>query len=131
MGVGEGTGSGTDRTWPARHAGGYPPGWQVRYRGRRERTPFGASGPRAGQERIGTIVGPTLRDEHTGTTWVAVRPFCAAPHTPLRLVRATDIIDAQPPGEPAPTTAVDDDEDERHVVVVELPGPRSGDDPPG
>jgi hypothetical protein len=121
MGVGEGTESGADRTWPARHGGGYPPGWQVRYRGRRERTAFGAGDPRVGQERIGTIAGPTLRDEHTGATWVAVRPFCAAPHTPLRLVRATDIIDARPPGEPAPATDVDD-EDQRHPVVVELPG---------
>jgi hypothetical protein len=108
---------GTDATWPARHDGGYPPGWQVRYRRRRGRTALGAAGPRVGQERIGTIAGPTLRDEHTGTTWVAVRPFCAAPHTPLRMVRATDIIDARPPGEPAPTTAVADDEDQDRVVV--------------
>jgi hypothetical protein len=126
-----GTESGTDRTWPTRHGGGYPPGWQVRYRGRPERTAFGASGPHADQERIGTIAGPALRDEHTGTTWVAVRPFCAAPHTPLKLVRAKDIIDARPPGEPAPTTAVDDDEDQRQVVVVELSEHRSGDDPAG
>lgn len=123
MGVDEGGAAGADRTWPARHGGGYPPGWQVRYRGRRrERTASAAAGPRAGQERIGTIAGPTLRDEHTGTTWVAVRPFCAAPHTPLRLVRATDIIDARPPGEPPPPTASEDDEDQPHAVVVELPG---------
>jgi hypothetical protein len=109
MSTGEGTEPGTGRTWPVRHGGGYPPGWQVRYRGRRPRTVFGTNAPRTGQERIGTIAGPTLRDEHTGTTWVAVRPFCAAPHTPLRLVRAKDIIDAQPPDEPDPTTAVDDE----------------------
>ncbi|WP_086850608.1 hypothetical protein [Amycolatopsis kentuckyensis] len=121
MGTAEGTGAGADRTWPARHGGGYPPGWQVRYRGRRARTDPGLAGPPAGQERIGTIARPTLRDEHTGVTWVAVRPFCAAPHTPLRLVRATDIIDARPPGEPAPATTVVDDEDRDPVVVVELP----------
>jgi hypothetical protein len=121
MGTAEGTGSGTDRTWPTRHGGGYPPGWQVRYRGRRARTAPGPAGSRAGQERIGTIAGPTLRDEHTGTTWVAIRPFCAAPDTPLKLVRATDILDARPPGEPAPTTPSEDDEDQHHPVVVELP----------
>lgn len=114
-----GTESGTDRTWPTRHGGGYPPGWQVRYRGRPERTAFG------------TIAGPALRDEHTGTTWVAVRPFRAAPKTPLKLVRAKDIIDARPPGEPPPTTAADDDEDQRRVMVVELSEHRAGDDPPG
>ncbi|MEU4520362.1 hypothetical protein AB0F52_16895 [Amycolatopsis sp. NPDC024027] len=109
MSTGEGTEPGTGRTWPVRHGGGYPPGWQVRYRGRRSPTVSGTNGPRTGQERIGTIAGPTLRDEHTGTTWVAVRPFCAAPHTPRRLVRANDIIDAQPPDEPDPATAVDDE----------------------
>ncbi|MEV4049767.1 hypothetical protein AB0J55_01165 [Amycolatopsis sp. NPDC049688] len=127
MGTGEGTEAGADRSWPARHGGGYPPGWQVRYRGRRNRTGPGAAGPRAGQERIGTIAGPSLRDEHTGTTWVPVRPFCAAPDTPLRLVRAADIIDARPPGEPAP--AADNDDDRDRAVIVELPAPEPGDHP--
>jgi hypothetical protein len=101
---------------------GYPPGWQVRYRGRREQTPPGAgAGAGASRERIGTIAGPSLRDEHTSTTWVRVRPFCATPDTPLRLVRSTDILDARPPGEPIPPTPAADDEDEHRTVVVELP----------
>ncbi|MEV5714577.1 hypothetical protein AB0L41_11805 [Amycolatopsis mediterranei] len=53
--------------------GGYPPGRQVRYRGRRP-----AAGLRQSRERIGTTVGPSLRAEHTGTTWVPVRLFCTA-----------------------------------------------------
>ncbi len=128
MGTAEGTESRADRTWPTRHGGGYPPGWQVRYRGRQERTALGVAGPRAGQERIGTIAGPSLRAEHTGTTWVPIRPFCAVSGTPLTLVRATDIIDARPPDDPVATGAVDD-EDEDRVVVAELPEPGSGDDP--
>jgi hypothetical protein len=97
---------------------GYPPGWQVRYRGRREQ---GWPGAAESRERIGTIAGPSLRDEHTSTTWVRVRPFCATPDTPLRLVRSTDILDARPPGEPIPPAPADDDEDEHRTVVVELP----------
>ncbi|WP_410640713.1 hypothetical protein [Amycolatopsis sp. lyj-346] len=120
MGTAEGPEPGADRAWPARHGGGYPPGWQVRYRGRRERTPPGAAGTRAGQERIGTIAGPALRDEHTGTTWVPVRPFCATPDTPLRPVRANDILDAYPPGESDPAEAADDG-DRGDAVVVKLP----------
>lgn len=118
MGMAEGTGSGADRVWPTRHGGGYPPGWQVRYRGRRERPAPGMAGLRAEQERIGTIAGPALRDENTGTTWVPVRPFCAAPNTPLKLVRANDILDARSSVEPAPADAVDDDRN--RAVVVEL-----------
>ncbi|MDT7796754.1 MAG: hypothetical protein QOI78_187 [Actinomycetota bacterium] len=96
-------------------AEGYPPGWQVRYRGRGDQA--GAS-----RERIGTIAGPSLRDEHTSTTWVRVRPFCATPDTPLRLIRATDILDARPPGEPIPPTPLAEVVvDEHRTVVVELP----------
>jgi hypothetical protein len=101
---------------------GYPPGWQVRYRGRRERALPGA-GAGESRERIGTIAGPSLRDEHTSTTWVRIRPFCATPDTPLRLVRSTDILDARPPGEPLPPPPALDDEDEdedEDTVVVEL-----------
>ncbi|MEV7098307.1 hypothetical protein AB0M80_36255 [Amycolatopsis sp. NPDC051045] len=127
MGTAEGTGSGTDRAWSAGHDG-YPRGWQVRYRGRRERTAPGWAGPRAAQERIGTIAGPELRDEHTGTTWVPVRPFRAAPGTPVKLVRANDIVVARPPGEPAPTETADDD-DRIPAVVVELPGRGPGGHP--
>ncbi|SED63278.1 hypothetical protein SAMN04489727_8665 [Amycolatopsis tolypomycina] len=128
MGMAEGSESGADRTWPTRHGGGYPKGWQVRYRGRREGTALGFASPRARQDRIGTVAGPSLRAEHTGTTWVPVRPFCAVSGTPLKLVRATDIIDARPPGEPVATGAADD-EDEDGVVVVEPPDRGSGDDP--
>ncbi|WP_326958742.1 hypothetical protein [Amycolatopsis sp. NBC_01286] len=97
--------------------GVYPPGWQVRYRGRREPS---MPGLRTSRERIGTIAGPTLRDEHTCTTWVRVRPFRAAPGTPLRLVRSTDILDARPPGGPMPPPPANDD-DEGRTVVIELP----------
>jgi hypothetical protein len=111
MGTGEGTG--TDRHWPARHGGGYPPGWQVRYRGRRRLAV-------PAYDLIGTIAGPGLRDEHTGITWVPVRPRTATTGTPPALVRAQDILDARPPGEPDFGTAVADD-DEAREVVVELP----------
>ncbi|MEV6899231.1 hypothetical protein [Amycolatopsis sp. NPDC051372] len=49
------------------------------------------------QEKTGTIAGRSLRDEHTSTTWVPVRPRGAAADTPVSLVRATDILDARPP----------------------------------
>jgi hypothetical protein len=101
--------------------GGYPPGWQVRYRGRREPT---IPGMRTSRERIGTIAGPSLRDEHTSTTWVRVRPFRATPETPLRLVRSTDILDARPPDEPLPPSPADNDGDgdgDGRTVVIELP----------
>ncbi|WP_328618163.1 hypothetical protein OHS18_20685 [Amycolatopsis sp. NBC_00355] len=98
--------------------GGYPQGWQVRYRGRREPS---MPGLRTSPERIGTIAGPCLRDEHTSTTWVRVRPFRATPETPLRLVRSTDILDARPPGEPLPPRPADDDDTGKRTVVLELP----------
>jgi hypothetical protein len=120
MGTAEGTGSGTDPDRPA-GPGGYPTGWQVRYRGRRARTGPGWAGPRAAQERIGTIAGPELRDEHTGTTWVPVRPFRAASGTPVRPVRVNDILYARPPGELPPTEATPD-ADRNCAVVIELPG---------
>jgi hypothetical protein len=116
MGTAEGPETGTDRSLPARHGGGYPPGWRVRYHGSR---------PRSSQERIGTVAGPSLRDEHTGITWVPVRPFRATPQTPVRLVRATDILDARPPDQPLPAKA----EDLPRTVVVELPVRRPGGDP--
>jgi hypothetical protein len=108
-------GTGRDRLWPARHGGGYPPGWQVRYRRRRQ--PVAAA-----HDLIGTIAGPSLRDEHTSTTWVPVRPRAAAPDTPPSLVRAQDILDARPPGEPALGNAADEGEARHREVVVELPG---------
>ncbi|UOX90868.1 hypothetical protein MUY14_09650 [Amycolatopsis sp. FBCC-B4732] len=121
MGEAGGTEPGTDRSWPARHGGGYPRGWQVRYRGRR---PGRGSPPPP--ELIGIIAGPSLRDEHTSTTWVPVRPYRAAPDTPLKLVRAADILDARPPGGgPAPAAA---DEDRERV---EPPGTDPGAGPAG
>ena len=111
MGTGEGTG--TDRRWPARHGGGYPPGWQVRYRGRRRMAG-------SADDLIGTIAGPALRDEHTATTWVPVRPRTGTTGKPQVLVRAQDILDARPPGEPGFETAVASG-DEAREVVVELP----------
>lgn len=103
-----------ERAWPTRHGGGYPPGWQVRYRCRIHRSYRAASGsygssargsaakvPAPGwQERGGTVAGRSLRDEHTGTTWVPVRPYEAAADSPADLVRATDILDARPPDTP-------------------------------
>lgn len=45
----------------------------------------------------GVVAGRGLRDVHTNTTWVPVRPDDAPEDTPARLVRATDILDATPP----------------------------------
>jgi len=88
----------TYRAWPTRHGGGYPPGWLVRYRSRVGRTrPASCSAP-LWREHVGTVAGHSLRDEHTSTTWVPVRPQGAASDEPVSLVRATDILDAQPPG---------------------------------
>ncbi|WP_158633112.1 hypothetical protein [Amycolatopsis sp. WAC 01376] len=47
--------------------------------------------------RTGTVAGCSLRDEHTGTTWVPVRPDGVPTDAPARVVRATDILDASPP----------------------------------
>ena len=89
------------RAWPSRHGGGYPAGWHVRYRSRAPRAGSG-SGARATpiwREHLGTIAGRSLRDEHTSTTWVPVRPRGVSTDTPASLVRATDILDARPPAE--------------------------------
>jgi len=122
--MGTGDGPGTDRHWPARHGGGYPPGWQVRYR---------RKFPVTAHDLFGTIAGPSLRDEHTSTTWVPVRPRTAAPDTPPNLVRAQDILDARPPGEPALERAADDDGAgaRRRKVVVELRGRKPDGHPAG
>ena len=91
-----------ERSWPTRHGGGYPPGWQVSYRCRTHRGTRDAANIPAPdwREQDGTVAGRSLRDEHTGTTWVPVRPHEAAPDAPADLVRATDILDARPPGTP-------------------------------
>jgi len=91
----------TRRAWPVRHGGGYPPGWHVRYRSRAPRAVSGSGirGTSAWRERLGTVAGRSLRDEHTSTTWVPVRPRGASTDTPASLVRATDILDARPPAE--------------------------------
>lgn len=88
----------TRRAWPTRHGGGYPSGWHVRYRSRAPRSTSGVGTP-AWRERLGTVAGRSLRDEHTSTTWVPVRPRGASTDTPASLVRATDILDARPPAE--------------------------------
>lgn len=91
----------THRAWPTSHGGGYPPGWHVRYRSRAPRAGSG-SGARTTptwREHLGTVAGRSLRDEHTSTTWVPVRPRGATTDTPASLVRATDILDARPPAE--------------------------------
>jgi hypothetical protein len=85
------------RAWPARHGGGYPPGWYVHYRYRRRARPASCAAPEW-HERVGTVAGRSLRDEHTSTTWVPVRPHDCPTDTPVSLVRATDILDAHPPG---------------------------------
>jgi hypothetical protein len=88
--------------WPTRHGGGYPPGWSVRYRyrGRAVRgRPASRTAP-VWREHVGTVAGHSLRDEHTSTTWVPVRPHCSASDGPVNLVRATDILDAHPPSAP-------------------------------
>ncbi|MFJ1758791.1 hypothetical protein ACIOD2_00660 [Amycolatopsis sp. NPDC088138] len=82
------------RAWPARHGGGYPPGWYVHYRHRAR--PASCANPEW-HERVGTVAGRSLRDEHTSTTWVPVRPCDSPSDTPVSLVRATDILDARPP----------------------------------
>jgi hypothetical protein len=88
----------TSRAWPTRHGGGYPPGWLIRYRRRAGRAkPASCAAPVWG-EHAGTVAGRSLRDEHTSTTWVPVRPQGAAADGQVSLVRATDIVDARPPG---------------------------------
>ena len=84
------------RDWPTRHGGAYPPGWLVRYRSRVRRTGSPCAAP-VWCEHLGTVTGHSLRDEHTSTTWVPVRPQGAAADAPAGLVRATDILDAHPP----------------------------------
>ncbi|MGK3201117.1 hypothetical protein [Amycolatopsis sp. MEPSY49] len=81
------------RAWPTRRGGGYPPGRLVRYRSRVRRA--GAPG---WHEQVGTVAGHSLRDEHTSTTWVPVRPRGSPADVPASLVRATDILDAHPQG---------------------------------
>jgi hypothetical protein len=49
-------------------------------------------------EHAGTVAGHSLRDEHTSTTWVPIRPQGSADDEHVDLVRATDIVDARPPG---------------------------------
>jgi len=95
--VGRTTGS-AYRTWPTRHGGGYPPGWHVRYRYRTGRARPASCATPVWNEHLGTVAGHSLRDEHTSTTWVPVRPHGSATDTPVSLVRATDILDARPPG---------------------------------
>jgi hypothetical protein len=75
-----------------RHGGGYPPGWLVRYR----RRCVTSTGP-IWLEAVGVVSGPCLRDVHTNTTWVPLRPRDAAPDMPPQLVRATDFLYAECP----------------------------------
>ncbi|GAA1939569.1 hypothetical protein [Amycolatopsis minnesotensis] len=94
------------RAVPKRHGGGYPPGWHVRYRERAYPMRRRPGEPNTRWcETTGVVIGRGLRDVHTNTTWVPVRPDDAPEDTPARLVRATDILDATPPdapGIPAP-----------------------------
>lgn len=90
--VGPTTGN-TYRAWPTRNPDGFPPGWLVRYRSRVGRP---EPGP-LWREHVGTVAGHGLRDEHTSTTWVPVRPRGSASDRQVSLVRATDILDAHPP----------------------------------
>ncbi|MEV7099763.1 hypothetical protein AB0M80_43810 [Amycolatopsis sp. NPDC051045] len=88
----------TTRAWPTRHGGGYPPGWLVRYRRRADRAhPASRTAP-LWSEHAGTVAGYSLRDEHTSTTWVPIRPRGSAADEQVSLVRATDIVDGRPPG---------------------------------
>ncbi|MBE1496105.1 hypothetical protein H4696_003205 [Amycolatopsis lexingtonensis] len=89
------TAGSANRTWPTRHGGGYPPGWLVRYRHRAGRA---SRATPAGRENFGTVAGRSLRDEHTSTTWVPIRRQGSAADEQVSLVRATDILDARPPG---------------------------------
>jgi hypothetical protein len=75
---------------------GYPPGWLVRYRCRCHAGRARPSAP-VWREHVGTVAGHSLRDEHTSTTWVPVRPRGSATDVPVCLVRATDILGADPP----------------------------------
>jgi hypothetical protein len=83
-----------NRSWPTRHGGGYPPGWRVRYRYRHH----ASRATPAWRENVGTVAGHSLRDEHTSTTWVPIRRQGSASDEQISLVRATDILDARPPG---------------------------------
>lgn len=68
----------------------YPLGAEVSY----------VTGTRVGPPvAIGTVVGPTLRDVHTDTVWVPVRPIDVpiASDTPPTVVRGRDIIDVTEP----------------------------------
>jgi len=89
------TAGSANRTWPTRHGGGYPPGWLVRYRHRAGRA---SRATPAWRETVGTVAGRSLRDEHTSTTWVPIRRQGSASDAQISLVRATDILDARPPG---------------------------------
>lgn len=68
----------------------YPLGAEVSY----------VTGARVGPPvAIGTVVGPALRDVHTDTVWVPVRPLDVpiVSDTPPTLVRGRDIIDVAEP----------------------------------
>jgi len=97
------TAGSANRTWPTRHGGGYPPGWRVRYRHRAGRAQPASCAAPAWCENVGTVAGHSLRDEHTSTTWVPVRRQGSASDEEVSLVRATDILDARPPGFEEPT----------------------------